>query len=125
MSIETSTLRPAPTFVPVAQVDDVPSGWVLKVKVRHHTIALANYEGTFYALDNACSHASGPLGNNRLQQGCLVECPWHNSMFDVRSGEPQQGPARKAQRTYPVKVEHDTVFVAFDEGAAQAAIEEE
>jgi nitrite reductase/ring-hydroxylating ferredoxin subunit len=124
MTIETSTLRPAPTFVPVAAVNDVPPGWVLKVNVRHHTIALANCEGTFFALDNACSHASGPLGNNRLQQGCLVECPWHNSMFDVRTGEPQKGPARKAQRTYPVKVEDDTVFVAFDETPQPFAAEE-
>ena len=103
------------SFVPVASVDDVPRGWVLTVQIRGRPLALANCDGAFYALDDTCSHAGGPLGDNRLQADCIVECPWHGSRFDVRTGEVQGGPARKAQATYPVQVRGRTVYVAVDE----------
>ncbi len=105
---------PSPTFVPVASVDDVPRGWVLKVQVGTRSIALANCDGTFYALDNTCTHAGGPLGDNRLHRDCLVECPWHNSVFDVRTGEARGGPGRKPQPTYPVRVQGRTVYIGID-----------
>jgi nitrite reductase/ring-hydroxylating ferredoxin subunit len=65
-----------------------------------------------YALDDVCSHAGGPLGDNRLKDGCLLECPWHNAVFDVRTGEIVRGPARRPQPTYQVEVRDGTVFVA-------------
>lgn len=101
-------------FVAVASVDDVPPGWVLKTRVGAREIAVANHEGSFFAMDNACTHAGGPLGNNRLQDGCHLECPWHGATFDVRSGEVQSGPARKPVRTYQVKLEDGVVFVALE-----------
>jgi 3-phenylpropionate/trans-cinnamate dioxygenase ferredoxin component len=102
-------------FVPVAPANDVPPGWVLKVQVGHRLLAVANSEGTFYAFDHACSHAGGPLGDNRLKEGRFVECPWHNSAFDVCTAEPIRGPARKALRTYPVKVEDGQILVSVGE----------
>lgn len=101
-----------PRLVQVAKVSDVPPGWVLKVRVGSREIALANCEGTFYAMDNACSHAGGPLGDNRLKEGCYVECPWHNSVFDARTGDVLRGPARKGARMHHVAVQDGTVFVA-------------
>jgi nitrite reductase/ring-hydroxylating ferredoxin subunit len=99
-------------FVQVAAVSDVPPGWVLKVRVGSREIALANCEGSISAIDNACSHAGGPLGDNRLKDGCYLECPWHNAVFDARTGEVTRGPARKGVRTYPVTVHDGAVFVA-------------
>jgi 3-phenylpropionate/trans-cinnamate dioxygenase ferredoxin subunit len=101
-------------LVQVAAVTDVPPGWVLKVRVGSREIALANSEGTFYAMDNACSHAGGPLGDNRLKEGCYLECPWHNAVFDARTGDVLRGPARKPVKMYHVAVQDDTVFVALN-----------
>ncbi len=101
-----------PPLVRVAAVSDVPVGWVLKVRVENREIAIANCEGTLYAFDNACSHAGGPLGDNRLKEGCFVECPWHNSVFDARTGDAVRGPARKGARMYPVTVADGSVLVA-------------
>ena len=98
-------------FVPAAAVADVPSGWVLRVVAGGKEIALANREGTFYALDNSCTHAGGPLGDNRMRADCVLECPWHDSAFDIRTGEVLRGPARKGVKTYPVKVEDGIVHV--------------
>ncbi|GAC1374603.1 MAG: hypothetical protein NVSMB32_17690 [Actinomycetota bacterium] len=109
-SADTATRR----RVRVAHVSDVPPGWVLKVRIDSQEIALANSGGTITALDNACSHAGGPLGDNRLKEGCYLECPWHNAVFDARTGEVVRGPARKAAKMFEVSVLDGTVFVALD-----------
>lgn len=103
---------PRAGFLAAASEADVPPGWVLKARLGGREIALANCEGTFHAVENSCTHAGGPLGDSRLRQDCLLECPWHNSRFDVRTGQPTQGPARKPIKTYEVVVKDGTVFVA-------------
>jgi nitrite reductase (NADH) small subunit/3-phenylpropionate/trans-cinnamate dioxygenase ferredoxin subunit len=75
-----------PRFVTVAKTSEVPPGTGCIVDVQGIWIALFNVEGTFYAIDNTCPHAGGPLGEGRLD-GTIVECPWHSWKFDVTSGE--------------------------------------
>jgi nitrite reductase/ring-hydroxylating ferredoxin subunit len=41
----------------------------------------------------------------------VVQCPWHGSQFDVRSGQVKAGPAKKAIVTYPVTVEGGDVMI--------------
>jgi nitrite reductase/ring-hydroxylating ferredoxin subunit len=101
-------------LVAAASVGDVPPGWVLKVRVGNREIALANTSGTFTALENACTHAGGPLGDNRLKEGCYIECPWHNAVFDARTGDVVRGPARKAAKMYDTTVLDGIVYVAMD-----------
>lgn len=102
-------------YVAVTSVSAVPPGWVLGITVGPRELAIANADGEIIALDGRCSHAGGPLGDNRLRDGCLLECPWHNAVFDVRQCSVERGPARKAQKTYPVAVRDGTVFVALDD----------
>ena len=102
-------------LVRVAALGEVPPGWVLKVAIDiagvRRELALANSVGTLSALGNACSHAGGPLGDNRLKEGCYLECPWHNAVFDARTGAVVRGPARKAAKLYEVSVFEGTVFI--------------
>ena len=110
---EPATLAGAPAgFVPVAASGDIPSGWVLRTSAGGREIALANRDGEFYAVDGYCTHAGGPLAHNRLGSDCTLECPWHNSVFDVRTGEVVSGPARKPVKTYPAQVVDGTVYVS-------------
>jgi nitrite reductase/ring-hydroxylating ferredoxin subunit len=102
----------APRLVQVAALADVPLGWVLKVRVGSRELAVAHNEDGVYAMDNACTHAGGPLGDTRLKEGCFVECPWHNSVFDVRTGAVVRGPARKEVKLYDVTIQDGKVFVA-------------
>jgi glycine betaine catabolism B len=101
-------------FLPVASIGDVPPGWVLKAKVRGREMALANCGGAIHAVDSVCTHACGPLGNSRLLKNGALECPWHNSLFDARTGEVIKGPARKALKSYEVRVENGDILVALD-----------
>lgn len=101
-------------FVRVAAVTDVPPGWSMTVKVGPRAVALSNCDGDFFAIDDACSHAGGPLGDNRLRDGCLLVCPWHGSVVDAREGRVARGPARTPQRVHAVAVRDGDVYVALD-----------
>ena len=109
----TATSPPAGFFT-VARTGDVPSGWVLRTTAGGRDIALSNKDGEFYALDNSCTHAGGPLAPNRLSRACTLECPWHGAVFDACTGEVISGPAAKPARTYTVEVHDGTVYVSVD-----------
>jgi nitrite reductase/ring-hydroxylating ferredoxin subunit len=72
-------------------------------------VALFNVEGSIFALDNACPHRGGPLGQGELD-GCVVACPWHAWRWDVRTGANVNNPAVRV-RCFPIAVEDGQVFV--------------
>ena len=102
----------AARLVQVAALSDVPPGWVLKVRLGSRELAVARNGDGVFVVDNACTHAGGPVGDTRLKEGCFVECPWHNSVFDARTGAVVRGPARKELKTYDVVVEDGKIFVS-------------
>src|SRR5438046_8679970 len=78
-----------------------PEGKPTCVTVGARTIAVFKVSGKTYALDNTCTHLGGPLCKGRLD-GFVVQCPWHGSRFDVRSGQVAGPPARTPVKAYPV-----------------------
>jgi 3-phenylpropionate/trans-cinnamate dioxygenase ferredoxin subunit len=98
------------TFERVASTSDVPAGTVKVFEAGGHSIALCNLDGTFYAVDNLCTHDNGPLGEGTLFNG-TVECPRHGARFDVQTGAVKALPAVRPVRTYPVQVDGDEVRV--------------
>ena len=101
-------------FITVAQVCDIPPGTGRTVDVRGIWIALFNVDGTFYAIDNACPHAGGPLGEGKLSDS-VVECPWHGWKFSVVSGE-RMGNSNFQVACCEVRVEGDQVQIALPPG---------
>src|SRR2546428_656735 len=55
------------------------------------------------AISNICTHMGGPLADGTLE-GYEVECPWHGSKFDIRTGKVTRPPAKTPEQTYEVKV---------------------
>ena len=73
-------------YITVASVSEIPPGTGRTVEVAGVWIAVFNLNGTFYAIDNTCPHAGGPLGEGKVC-GNDVECPWHGWKFNIVSGE--------------------------------------
>jgi len=94
----------------VGQIDDVMPGTGRVIKAGERTLALFNLGGTFYAIDNRCTHAGGPLGEGAVD-GKVVTCPWHGSRFDITTGEVLGPPARRPVASYPVRVQEREIFV--------------
>lgn len=94
--VETASALKANEF----RVGDVPPGAAALVG----DVAVFNIGGEFYATQNACTHKAGPLNEGALE-GSVVECPWHGSRFDVRTGQVVLGPAKTPLKTYRVIVD--------------------
>ncbi len=81
-----------------------------EVQVKGENVCLVNVEGKYYAIGNVCTHEGGPLGDGTLE-GHEVECPWHNSRFDVRTGEVTNPPASEPEPIYEVKVDGNDILI--------------
>ncbi len=86
-------------------------GEITTVKVGAVEVAVYNVDGTFYATDNACTHAYAPLNEGTLD-GPVITCPWHGSCFNVITGAVLQQPATDPLQTYSVQVEGDIGHVS-------------
>ncbi len=73
-------------------------------------IAVFNVDGEVYAVDDTCTHQEASLADGWLE-GCHIECPLHESQFDLRTGEPTSPPATRAVRTHRVHIEDGHIFV--------------
>ena len=97
-------------FVKAAETKDIQPSNMKAFELAGEKICIVNVEGNYYALGNVCTHVGGPLDEGTLE-GYEVECPWHGSKFDVRTGEPTKPPARQAVPKYEVKIEENDILV--------------
>ncbi len=97
-------------FRTVARATEIPSGEMKLVDLDGEKVVVANVDGTFLAFGNTCTHVGGPLEEGDLD-GETVVCPWHSSVFDIRSGEPLGGPAEESIPIYEVQVAGDEIRV--------------
>jgi uncharacterized membrane protein/nitrite reductase/ring-hydroxylating ferredoxin subunit len=97
-------------FVPVAEAGSLRDRETLRVQVGGKVMAVANLNGDFYAFQEFCTHRFGPLSEGAFYDG-QVECPWHRSCFDVRTGNVTQGPAKVDLETYEVQVREGKLWV--------------
>lgn len=99
--------------VKVAQTTDLAPGTGQVVQADGHSIALFNVDGTFYAIDNTCTHRGGPLGEGELS-GDTVQCPWGGAPFNVKTGAVTGPPAPTGVRSFPIQVAGNDVRVEVD-----------
>jgi glycine betaine catabolism B len=97
-------------FVKVADTKDIQPLQMKEVEVNGENICVVNVEGKYYAIGSICTHEGGPLADGTLE-GYEVECPWHNSKFDVRTGEVISPPASEPEPAYEVKVDGNSILI--------------
>jgi len=97
-------------FVRVAATDEIPPGTGKAVVVDGRRIALFNVNGTFYAIDDTCTHEEASLAEGALY-GEIVACPKHGSRFHLPTGRVLSLPAVIPVNTYQVKVEDGHVLL--------------
>lgn len=89
---------------------ELSEGGIKCVSVSQGRYALFKVGGKVYCLANSCTHLGGPLCEGFLEDH-VVECPWHGSRFDVRSGQVVGPPARTPVRSYPCTIVDGRVSV--------------
>ena len=90
-------------FIPVAGVEDLPTGERLYIEIDGQQIVVFNLAGGLFAIADVCSHDDGPVGDGDLE-GEEVICPRHGARFDIRTGKALALPAVADIPAYPVRV---------------------
>lgn len=98
-----------------AKVDDIDEGEAIVIDADKtgtgDGIALfRDDDGTFYALDDTCTHEDASLAEGYIEEG-EVECPIHAAKFCLKTGEALCLPATKAVNAHRVELRGDEVWV--------------
>ena len=97
-------------FVKVAKIADLSEEEIMLVEVGEERIVLSKIDGSFYAIGEVCPHADGPLSEGIVEEG-EIECPWHGSRFNLKTGEATAPPADEAVTRYAVRIDGEDVLV--------------
>src|SRR5438876_2784263 len=98
------------TFVPVPEAEHLRNGKTLRVKIDKQVTTIARIDNQLYAFQEFCTHRFGPLSEGSFH-GFNVQCPWHNSCFDVRTGRVTNGPAKVDLKTFKMEMRDGKVGV--------------
>ena len=109
----------------VAEPGDMRDGEVRPVQAGTQTIALTCHQGRIGALNNACPHQGGPLGEGSIEcsdgsEDCWLRCPWHGWDFHPLTGL-SPGAHDDGVSTYPVEERDDGIYVAVQESTEHQA----
>ena len=89
----------------VCPVEELPPGEMKIVTAGLVSVGVYNLDGTYYAIEDRCSHDDGPLCEGEFDpETGVVVCPRHGANFDIRSGEALTLPAFEPVSIYPVRV---------------------
>eukprot|EP01137_Pigoraptor_chileana_P002185 Opistho-2@40692 len=119
-------------FVRVCGANEIPNRKAKTFTVDGREIAVFNTNFKYYALDQKCYHAGGPLAQGDIEdlgggRSC-VKCPWHSYRIVLETGEglfekidpynkasrPQTCSKGPRQRTHKVKVDAEGIYVAIN-----------
>lgn len=101
---------PAP-WIKACSVNDIEPDDVRRFDHEARTFAIyRTSDGQFYATDGLCTHARVHLAGGFVMDD-LIECPKHNGRFNFKTGKAQGAPVCVDLKTYPVKVEDDTIYL--------------
>ena len=98
----------AGAFVMVAKADELKVDQMKLLHVGDRRIVLARTEQGYVAFDDRCPHRGGSLAGGVMMCG-TVQCPWHGSQFDVKTGGLKAGPSSQGIETYRVDVDKSEV----------------
>ena len=97
-------------FIRVASTADLAPGEAKCVEVAGKKIALFNLDGSFYAIEDTCTHRGGPLSEGEISDD-EVTCPWHGAVFNIKTGAVLGSPAPRGVQAYAVRIQGSDVEV--------------
>ncbi len=91
------------TWIDIAGQAEVGEGQVNPYSAEGWRIALFRVNGELFALHDLCTHGAARLSDGWVEGGC-VECPLHQGLVEIATGQPKSAPITEAIRTFPVRV---------------------
>jgi len=102
----------------VAKVSEIKLNSMREFDVAGYKILLVNASGELYAVEASCPHMGYSLKFGSLSERVL-RCGFHYAEFDIKDGrvlkEPVDSKDTRTLKTYPLRVEGETIMVLLDE----------
>ena len=95
---------------PVCHQSELGDGQMLLAVIGNERVVVGRCSEGLFAYSDHCTHKGGPLSDGALVD-CTVQCPWHGSQFDVRTGRVVAGPAEEKITTYDLEIRNGEVYV--------------
>ena len=100
-------------WIDVASANDFPPGACRTVDAAGTQIAVFNVAGTYYAIENLCSHEAETLSAGTVS-GLEITCPAHQARFSLVDGAALSAPAYEPIPAFPVRIVDGMVQVRDD-----------
>jgi 3-phenylpropionate/trans-cinnamate dioxygenase ferredoxin subunit len=97
-------------LIKIAETGALPPGKAASYDVEGTQVAVFNVGGTFYAIDDTCTHSGGPLCEGQVS-GAKVTCPWHGADFDLKTGAALTPPADEGVKSYKVVITGNAIQI--------------
>ena len=95
---------------PVCNQGELGDGQMMLVHIDGERIVIGRCEEGVFAFSDHCTHRGGPLSDGALVS-CTVQCPWHGSQFDLRTGRVVAGPAKEKIGVYRTEIRGGEVYI--------------
>lgn len=105
---------------PVCHQSELADGQVLLALIGNERVVIGRCSDGMFAFNDHCTHRGGPLSDGALVD-CTIQCPWHGSQFDIKTGRVVSGPAEEKIKTYQVEIRNGEVYVKPPETATKPA----
>ena len=100
-------------WVDVIAETALAEGENIVVDVDGTDIALFKIQGSFYAIEDICSHDGAEIASGLLD-GDEIICPRHGARFCIKTGAVKSPHAYEGIKCFPVRIDNNTVQVRDD-----------
>ena len=97
-------------WILVGTADNIEVEDIIRFDHNNKTFCVYKLEDGFYATDGICTHEAVHLEDGLVMDN-EIECPMHQGVFDIKTGEAISPPACDDLKTYPVKVEDNNIYI--------------
>ena len=97
-------------WIDVCDISDVDVDYPKAAEVNGIKMGIFKIEEDFFAIENVCPHAFALLTEGFIDSN-TVECPLHEAIFDIRTGELKSGPGCRSLNTFPVRISGQKIQV--------------
>lgn len=96
--------------IELAKADELKVNQMMLIHLNGKRIVLGRTEEGFVAFDDFCSHRGASLADGAMICG-TVQCPWHGSQFNCKTGSVTAGPAKDPIAVYQVTSSDNKVLL--------------
>ena len=102
------------SWIGVCDAEQVQEDFPVSGNIQDRVSGIDLIECEYFALEDVCPHAYALLSQGFVEDG-KVECPLHEAVFDVKTGQCLHGPGGRNLNRYPVRVFENQIQITFVE----------